>query len=183
MTVQLSLNVPKGSWFGEIGQWGYFFLMGAFGVLPLVASFYVAFSFTVVTAVYLVWIFEDYGIQIEQGIKTAKPSGEVSDFNNMNKQKRLFMYVHMDGQMRDLITRFENIRDVFNLFDTIVSPLLFCLIVMSTTSLIHAANSLLIEGGGAGGWPGVLSDSFNLVYQLVQLFLLQLGQDTYDRVS
>lgn len=59
----------------------------------------------------------------------------------------------------------------------------FLQIVMSVTSLIHAANSLLIEGGSSGGWPGLVSDSFNLVYQLVQLFLLQLGQDTFDRIN
>lgn len=177
LSIQLSMSVPEDSWFGDVGQWGYLVLMGAFGVLPLVASFYVAFSFTVVTAVYLVWIFEDYGIQIEQAIKTAKqPQQE-------EMGKSLMLYVRMDGQMKELIRRFDDIRDVFHLFDTIVSPLLFCLIVMSVTSLIHAANSLLIEGGGGNGWPGVLSDSFNLIYQLVQLFLLQLGQDTFDRVT
>ncbi|CAL8133691.1 unnamed protein product [Orchesella dallaii] len=176
LAIQLSLHVPQDSWFGDVGQWGYLFLMGTFGVLPLVASFYVAFSFTVVTAVYLVWIFEDYGIQIEQAIKTAKKDVP-------GQQKSLFQYVRMDAQMNDLVQRFDDIRGVFQLFDTIVSPLLFCLIVMSVTSLIHAANSLLIEGGSSGGWSGVASDSFNLVYQLVQLFLLQLGQDTFDRIN
>lgn len=116
LAVQLSVNVPEGSWFGDVGRWGYLFVMGTFGVLPLVASFYCAFSFTVVTAVYLVWIFEDYGIQIEQAIKTAKKDDAPAD------GKRLFWFVRMDRQMEDLVTRFNDIRDVFQLFDKIVGP-------------------------------------------------------------
>lgn len=65
----------------------------------------------------------------------------------------------------------------------IFSPLLFCLIVMSVTSLVHAANSILIEGSSSASWAGLVSNWFNLAYQTVQLFLLQLGQDLYDRIA
>jgi len=179
LAIQLASHIPESSLLAPLGTWGYLFIMGLFGVLPLVSSFYVAFSFIVVTAVYLVWIFEDYGIQIEGAIKTARKDS-ITDLRTDFK----FIGFHrkaMEPSLVELIKRFEDIRNLFSLFDKIVSPLLFCLIVMSVTSLIHATNSILIEGGSSQ-WAGLVSDWFNLIYQVVQLFLLQLGQDMYDRV-
>lgn len=128
------------------------------------------------------WIFEDYGIQIEEAIKHAK-----KDAFQAVLQTRILRQMAQDMKMEpgllDLIQKFADIRRLFKLFDEIVSPLLFCLIVMSVASLVHAANSILIEGGSSSSWAGLLSDWFNLIYQVVQLFLLQLGQDLYDRVS
>ncbi|OXA61890.1 hypothetical protein Fcan01_02020 [Folsomia candida] len=182
LAIQLSQIVPEDSWISSLGNIGYLGFMGLFGVLPIVSSFYVAFSFIVVTAVYLVWIFEDYGIQIEEAIKHAKkdPFQAVLQTRVL---RQMLQEMKMDSSHFDLIQKFEDIRGLFRLFDEIVSPLLFCLIVMSVTSLVHAANSILIEGSSSASWAGLVSNWFNLAYQTVQLFLLQLGQDLYDRIA
>lgn len=181
LAIQLSQIVPEDSWLAPLGKYGYLLFMGLFGVIPLVSSFYVAFSFIVVTAVYLVWIFEDYGIQIEESIKHAKKDSFQSALQT-RVLKQMLQQIKLEHQQQDLVQKFEDIRGLFKQFDEIVSPLLLCLIVMSVMSLVHAANSILIEGGSSSGWAGLLSNWFNLVYQIVQLFLLQLGQDLYDRV-
>jgi hypothetical protein len=181
LALQLSSHIPEESWLAPLGRWGYLFIMGLFGVIPLVSSFYVAFSFIVVTAVYLVWIFEDYGIQIEESIKHARKDG-FQVVMQPRVLRQMLQEIPMESYLVDLIKKFEDVRRLFKLFDRIVSPLLFCLIVMSITSLIHASNTIIIEGGSSSGWAGLVSDWFNLVYQVVQLFLLQLGQDLYDRV-
>lgn len=85
------------------------------------------------------------------------------------------MYVYVHSYRHVNLIQFSRNR--------IFSPLLFCLIVMSVTSLVHAANSILIEGSSSASWAGLVSNWFNLAYQTVQLFLLQLGQDLYDRIA
>jgi hypothetical protein len=95
--------------------------MGTLGVLPITASFYVAFSFIVVTAVYLVWIFEDYGIQIEEAIKHAKNPFQAVLQTRVLRQ--MLQEMKMEPQLLNLIHRFEDIRNLFKLFDEIVSSI------------------------------------------------------------
>jgi len=186
-TLWISQVLPNAYLLGFIPPIMYYVVYFVFIGILQAASTLTSAAFVVITTFHVLWVFEDFSYDVEEQIRIhdgEKPRlnanyviAFLGDVKGMSETPGTSQFT------KKLLSKFEHLKMLCNMYDKICGPLLLGLMVRAVFMLISCANSIMLfQGENGESIIKYYMDIFNFFVELSHLLFLEMGALVHRKV-